>query len=88
MTTTATATTPTALFFEEFVTQVLERFPYKEWELGVIGSSHGDRFCAVHDNKEISYGERPWGLTWEIFSYGARTLYSAPTLDEVGKQIW
>ena len=87
--TTTTTTASTALFFEEFVTQVLEKFPDKEWTLGIINSSHGERFCAVHDNKEISYGERPWGLTWEIFFYGTEsTLYSSPTLGEVQEQVW
>jgi hypothetical protein len=87
-----TTTTQTAeISFEEFVTQVLEKFPDKEWELGVINSSHGDRYCAVYENKEISYGVRPWGLTWEIFyfpSQGSNNLYSAPTLDEVQEQVW
>ena len=91
-TTTATTTTTTTIFFEEFVTQVLNKFPDKEWELGVINSCHGERFCAVHDNKEISYGVRPWGATWEIYYFpslgGSNNLYSASTLDEVQEQVW
>ena len=89
-TTVTTTTTPTAeISFEEFVTLVLNKFPDKEWTLGIIGSSHGDRFCATYENKEISYGQRPWGLTWEIFFYNTGgKLYSAPSLDEVQEQVW
>ena len=41
----------TPIHFEEFVTKILEKFPDKEWELSIIGSSHGDRFCATPASK-------------------------------------
>lgn len=92
MTTTVTTTiTATPISFEEFITLVKTKFPDKEWSISVINSSHGARFGATHENKEISYGERPWGFTWEIYyfpSQGGNNLYSASTLDEVQEQVW
>ena len=76
-----------SITFEEFKKELNKMYPKtpRPWVFSIQEDEGSIRLTGTIGDMDVSYGERPWGLTWEIYTPHAG-VQSAPTLAEADEE--